>query len=94
MPPKPESAMRPMYVFTVLALILIALVVVLTKSSTLPPDAVSLLRDAIIGILTLIGVVVNFEFGSSKGSQAKDVLLAAATPPLVNQAKPETTPHA
>ena len=93
MPPKPESAMRPMYVFTVLALILIALVFVLAKASGLPPDAVALIHDVTIGIVTLIGVVVNFEFGSSKGSQAKDALLAASTPPAT-PAKPETQTHA
>ena len=33
------------------------------------------------GVMTLAGTVVGFYFGSSKGSQAKDALLASNPPP-------------
>jgi len=43
------------------------------------------------GVMTLAGTVVGFYFGSSKGSQSKDNLIAASTPTTVTTVTPAAT---
>ena len=72
--------MRPMFVFTVLAILFLAVLLIIAGQfggSQLSDQVLAILNNAAGGLLVLIGVVVNFEFGSSKGSQAKDAMLSA-----------------
>lgn len=61
------KAVRPMYIFTILAFLLGAVLFTITHHEGDLKEAVAALLNIIAGgLLTQIGTVVNFEFGSSK----------------------------
>lgn len=60
------KGIRPMYVFTVLALLLVLAMVAATRTPDLKPELEALLNTTIGGLITMIGVIVNFEFGAAK----------------------------
>ncbi len=60
------KAIKPMYIFTVLAFLLGATLFTITHTPDIK-DAVAALMNIIAGgLLALIGTVVNYEFGASK----------------------------
>lgn len=63
------KSFRPMYIFTILAVLLVFTLVLLAfvmKNGTDNQAVVAVLNTAAGGLLTLIGAVVNYEFGSAK----------------------------
>lgn len=60
------KGVRPMYVFTILALLLVLAMIAATRTPDLKPELEALLNTTIGGLITMIGVIVNFEFGASK----------------------------
>lgn len=62
------ASVRPMYVFTVLALLLLAVLYVITHAD-LKPEVDTILTTTAGGLLALLGTVVNHEFGSAKSRE-------------------------
>lgn len=60
-----SKSFRPMYIFTVLAILLILNLWTVTHSD-LKVELETVLNTSIGGILALLGTVVNYEFGSAK----------------------------
>lgn len=59
------KAIRPMYIFTVLAFLFAACLWTITHAD-LKGEVDTILVTASGGLLSLLGVVVNYEFGSAK----------------------------
>lgn len=64
------KSIRPMYIFTVLALLLVGALAVATRTPNLAPELEAILNQTIGGLIAMLGVVVNYEFGSSKPKDA------------------------
>lgn len=59
------KSFRPMYIFTILAILLVLVLYTITHAN-LNPDVNTILTTVSGGLLTLLGTVVNYEFGSAK----------------------------
>lgn len=60
-----SKTIRPMYIFTVLAVLLVMVLFTITHT-TLTESVNTILTTVSGGLLTLLGTVVNYEFGSAK----------------------------
>lgn len=61
------KSIRPMYIFTVLAFLLGGVLFIITHhEAEFSPSVAALMNIIAGGLLTLLGTVVNYEFGSAK----------------------------
>lgn len=87
-----------MYVFTILAALLAAAVSAAVETSDLKPELEALLNTTIGGLLAMLGVIVNYEFGASKTREAAPIppgttvdtttVVASKTIPAASVAEP------
>lgn len=82
--PAPNDKRGDIIAYGVLALVGLVIVLVflvVLVGIKIDPVELTLLTLVVGAPITALGVLTGFQFGSSKGSQAKDAQIAALTPP-------------
>jgi uncharacterized YccA/Bax inhibitor family protein len=76
-----DSIMLSLSILIVLMIAFACILYALVIKNDLKPEIITLIGGFGGTILAMLGMVVSFEFGSSKGSQIKDQMLSAAPSP-------------
>lgn len=69
-------------VLALVALVIVLVFLIVILGIKIDPVELTILTLVVGAPITALGVITGFQFGSSKGSQAKDAQIAAMTPPV------------
>ncbi len=91
------KSFKPLYIFTVLSFLLGATLFTITHTQELKEAVTALLNIIAGGLLALLGVIVNYEFGASKpreplkappGTTVESTTTTTAQTPPIPEEKP------
>lgn len=69
-------------VLALVALVIVLVFIVIVLGIKVDPIELTLMTMVVGAPITALGVITGFQFGSSKGGQAKDSVIAAQLPPV------------